>query len=166
MQDSTATAVAAIRHIAARMHEIDNNMATLAAAVEEQNVATSEISHNVAGAARGTAHVLGVLDEVSNAASVETVRNASQSVESAIANLRVESKISCKTCVVQPHAEEHRASKAFRSMRLPILRDALLRSAPQDEADRRYAWLAAVLPKAACAAASRAIGTRKGEQET
>jgi len=110
--------------------------------------------------------MLRVLDEVSNAASVETVRNASQSVESAIANLRVESKISCKTCVVQPHAEEHRASKAFRSMRLPILRDALLRSAPQDEADRRYAWLAAVLPKAACAAASRAIGTRKGEQET
>ncbi len=32
--------------------------------------------------------------------------------------------------------------------------------------DRSYAWLAAVLPKAACAAASRAIGTRKGEQET
>jgi hypothetical protein len=29
-----------------------------------------------------------------------------------------------------------------------------------------YAWLAAVLPSAACAAASRAIGTRKGEHET
>ena len=95
VQDSTATAVVAIRHIAARMHEIDNNTATLAATVEEQNVATSEISHNVAGAARGTAHVLGVLDAVSNAASetrasAETVRNASQSVDSAVANLRVE----------------------------------------------------------------------------
>ena len=29
-----------------------------------------------------------------------------------------------------------------------------------------YAWLAAVLPSAACAAARRAIGTRKGEQDT
>jgi methyl-accepting chemotaxis protein len=95
VQDSTETAVDAIRHIAGRMHEIDRNTAALAAAVEEQNVATGEISHNVAGAAQGTAHVLGVLDEVSNAASstrasAETVRNASQSVESAVANLRVE----------------------------------------------------------------------------
>jgi len=56
VQDSTATAVAAIRHIAARMHEIDDNTATLAAAVEEQNIAKSEISHDVAGAAGGTAH--------------------------------------------------------------------------------------------------------------
>jgi hypothetical protein len=31
---------------------------------------------------------------------------------------------------------------------------------------RRYAWLAISLPSAACAAASRAIGTRYGEQET
>jgi|GEM_PF-3205987 len=29
-----------------------------------------------------------------------------------------------------------------------------------------YAWLAAVLPSAACAAASRAIGTRNGEHDT
>jgi methyl-accepting chemotaxis protein len=95
VQDSTATAVAAIQHIAARMHEIDGNTAALAAAVEEQIVATGEISHNVAGAAQGTAHVLGVLDQVSHAASdtrasAETVRNASQSVESAVATLRVE----------------------------------------------------------------------------
>jgi methyl-accepting chemotaxis protein len=95
VQDSTPTAVGAIRQIAARMHEIDCNTAALAAAVEQQNVATGEISHNMAGAARGTAHVLGVLDDVSNAtsetrASAETVRNAWQSVESAVANLRVE----------------------------------------------------------------------------
>jgi methyl-accepting chemotaxis protein len=95
VQDSTTMAVSAIRHIATRMHEIDRNSAALAAAVEQQNVATSEISHNVAGAAQGTAHVLGVLDEVSHAASetrasAETVRNASQSVESAVAKLRVE----------------------------------------------------------------------------
>ncbi len=29
-----------------------------------------------------------------------------------------------------------------------------------------YAWLAALLPSAACAAASRAIGTRNGEHDT
>ena len=35
--------------------------------------------------------------------------------------------------------------------------------APDDFA---YAWLAAVLPSAACAAARRAIGTRYGEHDT
>jgi methyl-accepting chemotaxis protein len=95
VQESTDAAVGAIRHIAARMHEIDRNTAALAAAVEEQNVATSEISHNVAGAAQGTAHVLGVLGEVTHAASdtrasADTVRDASQTVESAVTNLRSE----------------------------------------------------------------------------
>jgi methyl-accepting chemotaxis protein len=95
VQDSTATAVAAIRHIASRMGEIDGNTAALAAAVEEQNAATGEISHNVAGAAQGTAHVLSVLSEVTNAAadtrsSAEAVRNASQTVEGAVTNLRQE----------------------------------------------------------------------------
>ena len=32
--------------------------------------------------------------------------------------------------------------------------------------NNRYAVLAALLPKAACAAASRAIGTRNGEHDT
>jgi hypothetical protein len=49
----------------------------------------------VAGAAQGTAHVLGVLGEVTRAASdtrasAETVRNASQTVESAVVNLHRE----------------------------------------------------------------------------
>ena len=36
-----------------------------------------------------------------------------------------------------------------------------------DVADaQHHAWLAAFLPSAACAAASRAIGTRKGEHDT
>jgi PAS domain S-box-containing protein len=95
VQDSTATAVAAIRHIATRMREIDRTTTALAAAVEEQNAATGEISHNVAGAADGTAQVLGLLGEVTDAASetrssAETVRNASQTVESAVVNLRRE----------------------------------------------------------------------------
>jgi methyl-accepting chemotaxis protein len=95
VQESTATAVGAIRHIASRMHEIDRTTTALAAAVEEQNVATSEISHNVAGAADGTSDVLGMLGEVTDAAletrtSAETVRKASQTVESAVVNLRRE----------------------------------------------------------------------------
>jgi len=95
VQTSTAGAVDAIRYIAARMNEIDQNTMALAAAVEEQNAATGQISQNVAGAAKGTSHVLSTLDEVTLAAaetrtSAENVRGASQTVEQAVGNLRVE----------------------------------------------------------------------------
>jgi len=95
VQDSTASAVAAIRQIAARMQEIDQYATAVAAAVEQQNTATSEISHNVASAADGTNHVVTVLSEVSGAASetrtsAEIVLGASQTVASAVANLRTE----------------------------------------------------------------------------
>jgi methyl-accepting chemotaxis protein len=95
VQDSTASAVAAIRQIAARMQEIDQYTITVAAAVEQQNVATSEISHNVASAADGTNHVVTVLGEVSGAASetrtsAEIVLGASQTVATAVSNLRTE----------------------------------------------------------------------------
>ena len=95
VQNSTGGAVDAIRQIAARMHEINEYTAAVAAAVEEQNSATGEISHNVASAAEGTGHVVAVLSEVTGAAtqtraSAEVVRDASQTVETAVANLRVE----------------------------------------------------------------------------
>ena len=95
VQNSTAGAVEAIRHIAGRMHEINQNTTALAAAVEEQNAATGEISHNVASAAQGTSQVVGVLGEVAHAAtetrgSAEVVRDASQAVETAVADLRLE----------------------------------------------------------------------------
>jgi hypothetical protein len=95
VQNSTATAVEAIRHIAARMQEINQNTVGLAAAVEEQNAATGEISHNVASAAKGTGEVVGVLGEVAQAAtetraSAEIVRDTSQAVETAVADLRLE----------------------------------------------------------------------------
>jgi len=95
VQDSTSGAVEAIRQIAARMQEINQNTAALAAAVEQQNSATGEISHNVASAAKGTGHVVSVLGEVAGAAtetrsSAEVVRDASETVEQAVANLRVE----------------------------------------------------------------------------
>ena len=95
VQDSTSGAVEAIRQIAARMQEINQYAGAVAAAVEEQNSATGEISHNVAGAAKGTSHVVSVLGEVAGAASdtrasAEVVRDASGTVESAVANLRQE----------------------------------------------------------------------------
>ena len=95
VQDSTATAVEAIRHIAVRMQDINRNTVALAAAVEQQSAATGEISHNVASAAQGTGQVVGVLGEVAHAAtetraSAEVVRDASQAVETAVADLRLE----------------------------------------------------------------------------
>ncbi len=95
VQDSTAGAVDAIRQIAARMQEINQYTSAVAAAVEQQNAATGEISHNVASAAQGTGHVVEVLGEVSGAAtetraSAEVVRDASETVEAAVANLRLE----------------------------------------------------------------------------
>lgn len=95
VQDSTSGAVDAIRQIAARMREINQYTSAVAAAVEQQNAATGEISHNVTGAAKGTGQVVSVLNEVAGAAtetrgSAEVVRDASESVEQAVANLRRE----------------------------------------------------------------------------
>jgi methyl-accepting chemotaxis protein len=95
VQNSTTGAVDAIRQIAARMQEINQYTAAVAASVEEQNAATGEISHNVARAADGTGKVVGVLGEVAGGAaetrtSAEVVREASQTVEAAVANLRLE----------------------------------------------------------------------------
>ncbi len=95
VQGSTGGAVDAIRQIAARMQEIDQYTAAVAAAVTEQNAATGEISHNVASAARGTGHVVAVVSEVSNAASetrssAQVVRDASKTVAAAVGDLRRE----------------------------------------------------------------------------
>ncbi len=97
VQGSTSGAVDAIRHIAARMHEINRYTAAVAASVEQQNSATGEISHNVASAAESTGQVVSVLGEVSGAAtetraSAEIVRDASQTVEAAVSDLRIEVK--------------------------------------------------------------------------
>jgi methyl-accepting chemotaxis protein len=95
VQNSTSSAVDAIRQIAARMQEINQYTSAVAAAVEQQNSATGEISHNVASAAEGTGHVVAVLGDVAGAAtetraSAEVVRDASETVETAVANLRLE----------------------------------------------------------------------------
>jgi methyl-accepting chemotaxis protein len=95
VQDSTSAAVEAIRQIATRMREINENTSAVAASVEQQNAATSEISRNVASAAEGTGHVVSVLGDVAGAAtqtrsSAEVVRDASEAVDHAVANLRLE----------------------------------------------------------------------------
>jgi methyl-accepting chemotaxis protein len=95
VQNSTAGAVDAIRQIVARMNEINQFTGAVAAAVEQQNAATGEISHNVASAAKGTGSVVAVLGEVSGAAtetraSASVVRDASETVEAAVSNLRLE----------------------------------------------------------------------------
>jgi methyl-accepting chemotaxis protein len=77
------------------MQEINHYTTGLAAAVEQQNAATSEISNNVQSAADGTNQVVTVLDGMANAAaetrsSAQVVRQASETVEGAVANLRLE----------------------------------------------------------------------------
>jgi methyl-accepting chemotaxis protein len=95
VQGSTESAVGAIRSIAERMREISQYTSAVAASVEEQNAATGEISHNVSSAAQGTVMAVSVLGEVAGAAtatrtSAQTVLTASESVETAVANLRGE----------------------------------------------------------------------------
>ena len=95
VQASTTGAVEAIRRTADRMHEINHYTSAVATAVEEQSVATSEISYNVTNAAEGTNVVVSVLEAVAGAAtatrgSAQTMLDASAAVEEAVANLRSE----------------------------------------------------------------------------
>lgn len=95
VQKSTGSAVEAIRKIATRMQEINQHTTAVAAAVEQQSSATGVISRNIASAAKGTDKVIEVMEEVSNAAvetsaSTEAMTYASHTVESAVANLRLE----------------------------------------------------------------------------
>jgi len=95
VQNSTGKAVEAIGRIAHRMREIDDYTSAVAASVEEQNAATSEISQNVTSAAEGAKLIVTVLSEVASATtetqySAQTVLAASESVEQAAANLRSE----------------------------------------------------------------------------
>lgn len=93
VQNSTIAAVDAIRRIANRMQEINQSTSSVAASVEQQNGATGEISQSVASAAQGTGVVVSVLGEVAGAtaetrSSAEIVLNASETVETAVSNLR------------------------------------------------------------------------------
>jgi len=95
VQKATASAVGAIGRIAGRMQEIDSCATIVAAAIEEQSAATSEISQNVAGAADGAKSVGTTLDDVVGAATgtsaaAERVLSAAQAVDTAASELRDE----------------------------------------------------------------------------
>ena len=93
VQTSTGVAVEAIRRNADRMQEIDRFTSTVAASLQEQNVATGEISRNVASAAEGAKVVVSVLDQVAGAVSqtrsyADTVMKASETVATAVVKLQ------------------------------------------------------------------------------
>jgi PAS domain-containing protein/archaellum component FlaC len=95
VQGSTGSAVEAIHRITERMLEIDRNATAVAASVQQQSGATSEISNNVASAADGTNGVVAVLNHLSAAASdtrktAETVLEVSKTVGNAVSDLRSE----------------------------------------------------------------------------
>ena len=95
VQASARDAVEAIGRITARMDEVNGSTSAVAASVEQQNAATAQILRNVAGAAQSAQVVVSALGEVAGAAletraSAQTVLEESQSVESALVNLRSE----------------------------------------------------------------------------
>lgn len=93
VQESTAGAVEAIRRNTEHMEEINRYTSAIAASVEQQRAATSEISKNVDNAETATKVVVSALRDVTSAvstatSSAHTVLTASQSVEEAVASLR------------------------------------------------------------------------------
>jgi methyl-accepting chemotaxis protein len=93
VQGSTTSAVESIRRITQRMHEIQHYASGVAASIEQQSAATSNISSNVASAAQAAATMAEALTDVAGAAtktqsSAEVVLDTSQSVEVAVADLR------------------------------------------------------------------------------
>jgi methyl-accepting chemotaxis protein len=95
VQTSTTKAVAAIRAITERMHDINQYTSAVATSVEQQESATGEISHNVASAATGAKAIASALGEVAGSVtqtrgSAQTMLAATEEVESAAAKLRSE----------------------------------------------------------------------------
>mgnify|MGYP000158804865 FL=1 len=64
LQDATEQAVAAFGRIGKRIGDIDTTSASLSAAVNQQQAATSEIASNIERASNGTSEVSGNIDEI------------------------------------------------------------------------------------------------------
>jgi len=95
VQETTSGAVEAVRSIEGSMHEISQRTSSAADSILQQNVATSEITRNVANAARGTSMVVSVLSKVSDAAigtrsAAESMLAASNLVDTSVKNMRAE----------------------------------------------------------------------------
>jgi len=82
IQSDTAGAVEAIGQISTIIDKINNHSATIAAAVEEQTVTTTEMSRNVAEAAAGASQIAGSLSTVASVtdASTESAKNVAARV--------------------------------------------------------------------------------------
>jgi len=77
------------------MQDINAHTSEVVGAIEEQELATGEISHNVAGAAAGSKAVVAALGDVATGvtqtrSSAETVLAASEGVEKETVKLRAE----------------------------------------------------------------------------
>jgi methyl-accepting chemotaxis protein len=75
------------------MQDIDRFTSTVATALQEQNLATGDISRNVAGAAEGAKVVVSVLDQVAGAVTqtrnhADTMLKASETVATAAIKVR------------------------------------------------------------------------------
>ena len=155
VQNSTSGAVEAIRQIAARMQEINQYTSAVAASVEQQNSATGEISHNVASAARrhrprggGAGRGRGRGD-----------RNA---------------RLGGSRARCLGNGGIGGRQSAARGGRLPRQGGGVAANAPPRkirastgvQSDTLTPGWPRSCPSAACAAASRAIGTRNGEHDT
>jgi methyl-accepting chemotaxis protein len=95
VQASTNGAIQAVGSIEACIREISNYTAGVERSAAEQTVVASEISANVIGAAEETNKIVDALGAVANAAtatrgSAQVVISASEAVEGAVDNLRVE----------------------------------------------------------------------------
>ena len=93
VQGSTASAVESIRRITERMQQIEHYASGVAASIEEQNAATTDISSNVASAAQAAQTMAAVLSDVAGAAmqthsSAAVVLDTSKSVDETLADLR------------------------------------------------------------------------------
>jgi len=94
VQTSSGKAVSAIE-ITRRMQDISTYTGAVAVSVEQQELATGEISHNVASAANGAKAIVSALGEVAGGVtqtrgSAHTMLVASEQVENATAKLRGE----------------------------------------------------------------------------
>ena len=95
VQASSGKAVSAIREITRRMQDINTYTSAVAISVEQQELATGEISHNVASAANGAKAIVAALGEVAGGVtqtrgSAQTVLAATEQVEDATTKLRSE----------------------------------------------------------------------------
>lgn len=92
MQSSTGSAFEAIRRNALRMRKINRFTSSVAASLQQQIAAISEILHDAAGAATSTREVVGVFDGLASAVAkncdtADTVLMAAVAVEAAAVSL-------------------------------------------------------------------------------